>query len=277
MRDASDRRVVGRVTGIDRPAYMHSFGMTDRYVVLHEGSLVVNPLKLALSGRPFIENFRWEPERGSRFWVIDRADGGRTLGPWTAPPSFCFHHVNCFEEDGELVVDLLAFEDAEIVWALGLARLRAGERTPYPRPAALPPAARGGRRRSSPCSLSDVPLRAPAHRVPDAPRPPLPLRVRGRARRPAAALLRAHRQGRRRDRGGPALAGAGDVPGRAGLRRRGPDAAAEDDGVLLSVVLEPDRNASSLLVLDASDLGELARAGVPHHIPFGFHGQHFRT
>ena len=30
---------------------------------------------------------------------------------------------------------------------------------------------------------------------------------------------------------------------------------------------------SFLLVLDARDLSELARAEAPHHIPFGFHGQ----
>jgi carotenoid cleavage dioxygenase-like enzyme len=54
-----------------------------------------------------------------------------------------------------------------------------------------------------------------------------------------------------------------------------PGAESEDDGVLLSVLLEPERGASSLLVLDAADLGELARAHVPHHVPFGFHGQHF--
>jgi carotenoid cleavage dioxygenase-like enzyme len=54
-----------------------------------------------------------------------------------------------------------------------------------------------------------------------------------------------------------------------------PAAEREDDGVLLSVVLEPERGASSLLALDAADLSELARARVPHHVPFGFHGQHF--
>jgi hypothetical protein len=32
---------------------------------------------------------------------------------------------------------------------------------------------------------------------------------------------------------------------------------------------------SFLLVLDAKDLSELARAQVPHHIPFGFHGAHY--
>jgi carotenoid cleavage dioxygenase-like enzyme len=30
-----------------------------------------------------------------------------------------------------------------------------------------------------------------------------------------------------------------------------------------------------MLVLDARDLNELARAPVPHHIPFGFHGQYY--
>ena len=48
----------------------------------------------------------------------------------------------------------------------------------------------------------------------------------------------------------------------------------EDDGVLLSVVLDASERTSYLLVLDARDLSELARAAVPHHIPFGFHGTH---
>jgi carotenoid cleavage dioxygenase-like enzyme len=56
-----------------------------------------------------------------------------------------------------------------------------------------------------------------------------------------------------------------------------PGRAEEDDGVLLSVVLEPDRGASSMVVLDAATLIELARARVPHHIPFGFHGQFSRA
>ena len=54
-----------------------------------------------------------------------------------------------------------------------------------------------------------------------------------------------------------------------------PGATAEDDGVLLSVILDPERGTSSLLVLDAATLAERARAEVPHHIPHGFHGQYF--
>jgi carotenoid cleavage dioxygenase-like enzyme len=56
-----------------------------------------------------------------------------------------------------------------------------------------------------------------------------------------------------------------------------PGADAEDEGVLLSVVLDSARGGSFLLVLDAQTLDELARAEAPHHIPFGFHGQFSRA
>ena len=46
--------------------------------------------------------------------------------------------------------------------------------------------------------------------------------------------------------------------------------------MLLSVVLDAAAGSSFLLVLDASDLSEVARAEVPHHIPFSFHGQFVR-
>jgi beta,beta-carotene 9',10'-dioxygenase len=38
-------------------------------------------------------------------------------------------------------------------------------------------------------------------------------------------------------------------------------------------VLDAHAGASFLLILDAADLSELARAQAPHHIPFSCHGQ----
>jgi carotenoid cleavage dioxygenase-like enzyme len=64
---------------VDRPAYMHSFGMTERYLVLVEFPLTVSALALKFSGKPFIRNYVWEPERGLRFHVIDK--GERTPPP----------------------------------------------------------------------------------------------------------------------------------------------------------------------------------------------------
>jgi carotenoid cleavage dioxygenase-like enzyme len=51
-----------------------------------------------------------------------------------------------------------------------------------------------------------------------------------------------------------------------------PGAEAEDDGVVLSVVLDGRRARSMLLVLDAGDMKELARAEMEIPFPLGFHG-----
>ncbi|MBC8090406.1 MAG: carotenoid oxygenase family protein, partial [Pseudonocardia sp.] len=67
----------------------------------------------------------------------------------------------------------------------------------------------------------------------------------------------------------------GTYPGEPVVVARPPGAGgtgAEDDGVVLSVVLHPGAATSFLLVLDAATLTEIARATTPHAIPFGFHG-----
>jgi beta,beta-carotene 9',10'-dioxygenase len=51
-----------------------------------------------------------------------------------------------------------------------------------------------------------------------------------------------------------------------------PDSRREDDGVVLSVVLDAARSESYLLVLDAGTMTEIARARAPHVIPHGIHG-----
>ena len=71
---ASKPRVIASLP-VKEPAYMHSFGLTQRWLVLAEFPLVVNPLALALSGRPYIENYRWKPELGTRFTLVDRLTG----------------------------------------------------------------------------------------------------------------------------------------------------------------------------------------------------------
>jgi carotenoid cleavage dioxygenase-like enzyme len=54
-----------------------------------------------------------------------------------------------------------------------------------------------------------------------------------------------------------------------------PDADAEDDGVLLSVVSDPAADRSALVCLDAATMTERGQAVVPHHLPYGFHGQFY--
>ena len=53
-----------------------------------------------------------------------------------------------------------------------------------------------------------------------------------------------------------------------------PEGRAEDEGVLLSVVLDGEGGGSYLLCLDAGGLGEVGRVEVGRVVPFGFHGVH---
>ena len=50
-----------------------------------------------------------------------------------------------------------------------------------------------------------------------------------------------------------------------------PGATAEDDGCVLSTIVQPD-GRSALLVLDARSWKEVARAVLPYALPCGFHG-----
>ncbi len=63
--DAAEPEVLGKLP-VKEPAYMHSFGLTERWFVLAEFPYVVNPISIPLSGRPYIENYRWKPELGTR-------------------------------------------------------------------------------------------------------------------------------------------------------------------------------------------------------------------
>lgn len=49
-----------------------------------------------------------------------------------------------------------------------------------------------------------------------------------------------------------------------------PGAVAEDDGVLLSILTQPD-GCSALLVLDGASLEEVGRVVLPYGLPAGFH------
>ena len=261
-----DDRVVAKLP-VRRPAYVHSFGMTERYAVLAEHPYTVNPLKLGLGRRPFIENFVWRPEDGTRFVVLDRRTGEH-VGDWHSDAFFVFHHANAFEDGDDVVVDLCAYEDPEIVQALGLQRLRAGGRVPEAHLERFRLRPGGAVERTR---LADEPLE-------------LPRIDYGRVnRRPYRYVWGTGAGSDFFDTVVKADVTTGETstwrdgyPGEPVYVGR-PGRDEEDDGVLLTVVLEPERGASSLVVLDAATLTELARARVPHHIPFGFHGQFARA
>jgi carotenoid cleavage dioxygenase-like enzyme len=268
--DETTPRVIASLP-VKEPAYMHSFGLTERWLVLAEFPFVVNPLALALSGRPYIENYRWKPELGTRFTLVDRATGKATSG-FQTDACFAFHHVNAYEDGNEVVVDVCAFADAGVIEDLYLERLRAGK--PIQEPQLTRFRLRTSDRSVSRERLADGDIELP--RINYARCNERPYRyVWGNSNGPGGWLDRIVKIDTT-DGATLSWSQAGCYPGEPVFVAR-PHAEREDDGALLSVVLDASAGSSFMLVLDACDLSELARAEVPHHIPFGFHGQFARA
>jgi carotenoid cleavage dioxygenase-like enzyme len=269
--DGSPERVVAEMA-VDKPSYMHSFAMTERYLVLTEFPLVVDPLRLMLAAEPFIRNYRWAPERGLKIHVFDK-DTGDLVVSHSSQAAFAFHHVNAFEDGDDIVIDVIAYDDAGIIDQLYLARLRNGDTV----------GATGRLTRYWVPLLADAPVdgMVVADDMLELPRIDYercagrPYRyVWGTGRSANGAFLDTIVRVDVSTGETSRWAADGCYPGEPVFVGK-PESAVEGDGVLLSIVLDAARGVSFLLVLDAQTLGEIARAECPHHIPFGFHGSFF--
>jgi carotenoid cleavage dioxygenase-like enzyme len=265
------RALIGSVK-VKEPAYMHSFGMSERYVVLAEFPRFFEPISLALKRAPYIDTSRWKPEKGARFLLMEKQTG-KVAATHQAEAFFAFHHVNAFEQRDVLFVDVAAYSDDAIIDKLRLDRLRGVDGGRMPRQEL--------RRYRLPRGGSSTDYEVLTDETIDLPRINYAA-CNGHDYRYVYGL------GTRKDRPDDFINELVKVDVRE--RRASvwleddcypgepvfvpaPGAKGEDDGVVLSVVLDARRGASFLLILAARSFEERARAEVPHHVPFGFHGQ----
>lgn len=256
----------------DPPSYMHSFGMTGRYVVFAEFPVVIDPDEFLHPDRSFLQCFRWAPERGTRFVVVSKDDGSivRTL---QGEAFFAFHHVNAFERGDEIVLDITATP------------------TPYGTVLGLPPSPdqldierHGNQLRRYRLPLNGVD--SAGYEVVSEASIEMPRINTGRCatrdyryvyglgRSPSSRVMNNVTKADLRTGAVTAWHEPGCFPGEP-VFVPAPGAAAEDDGAVLAGVLDMRKGTSFLLVLDGPSFTELARAEVPHHIPSDLHGQFY--
>lgn len=265
--NSTSRRAIARIP-VQQPAYMHSFALTERYVILVEYPLVLpGVMGLLLSGKPFIANYEWQPKRGTTFLVVDR-HSGEVVRRAQTDAFFSFHHVNAYEDGDNIVLDICAYPDASLIDDLFLEKVR---RTYAP----------GGTLCRFTIDGDKVRERVLLDETFDLPR----IHYRAHNGRPYRYV---YGVGNRDDRPGDFINKLIKVDTHDGTARTwfaddaypgepvfvpAPDTRSEDDGVVLSVVLGAE--GSYLLVLDAASFTEVARASIPQVVPFGFHGQFF--
>lgn len=269
--DSRERIKVGEIE-TRLPSYLHSFGMSENYLILALFPLTVFPLKLKFKVKPVVENYEWKPEQKLKFYLIHK-DTGKIERIAETDAYFGFHHINAFETKEGVHCDICVQENADAMKTLYLKRLSEGN---------LPEITGEIRRFLIPfdsakpithSNLADVKIELPRINYGihagrnynfvygcsiSQPGDFIDTLVKVDLQR------RSHLKWMKK----------GHYPGEP-IFIASPGATKEDEGVILSIVLNSDLGTSYLLVLDAETFKELASARLPEHIPFGFHGQFF--
>jgi carotenoid cleavage dioxygenase-like enzyme len=267
------RQVRGTWTTPELP-YLHSFGLTDRTAIIAAHPFTARPASLLWSNAGFIDHFRWRPERGSRFVLVDRESGAIREAETGA--FFTFHVVQAFEsggsDGGNITIDLLAYDDPSIIERLAtsaLVRELPSLNAHLTRFTIHKKTLRVERRR-----LCDLPFEFPH----------LDFKLaRGRSAATVYGASFVYEGGRLKNQVVAIDTGSGKTQrfsdeawtfGEPVFVGR-PSRTREGDGVLL--VLGQGERSSQIFVLDATTLDPLATARFDVAFPLGFHGSFARV
>ncbi len=266
------RKVIGKIP-VQNPSYMHSFALTENYFILTEFPLTVKPLDLIVKGKAFIKNFTWKPERGTTFMVIHRHTG-QVIGKYKTAPFFAFHHVNAFEKGEEIILDIVCYENPEIIDGLTTHFMdHSSDENRFPT-----------QLKRFHLSLKNGSVHAEILFDPFIEFPKIHEKFDGKPYK--FVYLTDPRQAVSREDLRPIYkfdteskqvwqwSEKGCYPGES-VFVPSPNGKREDEGILLNIVLNLENSSSFLLVLDATTLREMARAKVKHKIPVGLHGRYF--
>ena len=273
-------------TIIDDPAYLHSFAMTEHYIIFP-----VFPyhwdLKALPTARQILDAVRWVKDGSTRYHVVDRSTGKTVV--FKAPISFCFHTVNAFEEEnGDLIADLCMYTDPSMLnatWVHPPPEHVQPKTFPVPFVQRLkfrdPKRACGWGLNAetlytSPRSL-EMPRINPAYQmkrhryvygwnyfgdIGDGAQPMAEQLIKIDLKTKTNRIWKDKRN---------------MFPSEPIFIARPGENTAEDDGVVLSIVLDTTVNpaTSFMLILNAATFREIARARLPAALPYTFHGEYF--
>lgn len=262
------------------PSYMHSFGMTENYIVLTEYPMKMTPFALMqfmFTDTPFFENFSWNPQLGTIFTVISKATGD-IVKQVQSDAFFCWHHINAFEDGNDVVVDVSAYADSSIVQGLYVETMKSdvefSTMTAEYRRYRIP--------LFSASTLATVEYDLAADERIILPR----INYNHYNAKPYRYSYGVSTHSDIRDFVNELVkidtkdaAGVinrwyveGHYPSEPVFAPR-PNATEEDEGVVMTTVYDTTADVSYLLILDGQSFTQMAKVVLPLRIPFGFHGR----
>lgn len=257
-------RLIGSVT-MARSGYTHALALAPGHAILWECALRAQALTFRIGAKAYKDNFRWQPQAGSRIHAM-ALDGG-ALHSWDVPPMMAFHATQAWAEGDDLLLELLVYDDARIFDELLLDRRR--QALPmHGMPQLVRYRLRPGQGRAEP-ELLGVSLELPQLH---------PARV-GIARSHVCWGISGSEGADFNERVLRVDLESGSVkawqrPDASHLEPLfvpRPGGVADDDGVLLVPTLADDDPSSVIAVVDAASMCGLAEIRAPQVLPFGFH------
>ncbi|MBA0703463.1 hypothetical protein Golax_015784, partial [Gossypium laxum] len=280
----NERKVIGRVNCRKGPApgWVHSFPVTEHYVVVPEMPLRYCAQNLLRAEPTPLYKFEWHPESKAFLHVMCKASG-KIVASVEVPLFVTFHFINAYEEEDEdgrvtaIIADCCEHNaDATILDQLRLQNLRSFngkddllpdarvgrftiplDGSPYGKlESALEPDEHG--RGMDMCSINPTKL-GKKYRYAYACGAQRPCHFPNTLTKLDLVKKKAKNWHE-----------AGTVPSEPFFVAR-PGATEEDDGVVISLISEKNGNGYALL-LDGSTFEEIARAKLPYGLPYGLHG-----
>lgn len=252
--------------------FIHDFAITPNYCIFFQNPVQFNPLPFLLGWRGAGECVQYQPKQPTRIIVIPRRAPYKDVKTFETQVGFVFHHANAFELEGKICIDSICYDslpqvnpdvsykevDFEVLSPGQLWRF-----TLDPQDGTV----RGQMLESRCCEF-----------------PTLHPDMVGRTYRylyigaahnatgnaPLQAILKIDWQ--TGDRQLHSFAPKGYISEPVFVPR--PNAQAEDDGWVLTLVYDSSHHRSDVVILDGRDLNQepVATVHLKHHIPYGLHG-----
>ena len=254
-------------------AFLHDFAITPNWAVFLQNAVNFNPLPYVLGEKGAAQCLRSNSKGQAKFWLIPRDSGafaGQAPRIIDAPDGFVFHHLNAWEEDGDVVVESIYYSDFPSI----------GPDVDFAAvdfdliPEGLLEQCRISLDRGT-VETTRLSERCCEFAMVSPEREGLPCRfawmaaaAREQGNDPLQVIKKLDLSTGERQIWSAAPHGFVSEP----LMVPRPGATTEDDGWVLELVWNGEREGSDLVILDAADLQELAVLELPLAIPHGLHG-----
>lgn len=121
IKATEEREIIASIP-VDKLPYMHSFSVTKNYAILFFSPIFVNTFKMARTGHPF-EGLDWYGDQQTRVHVINLKTGEVTS--MDTENTFTMHHANAYEDEkGNIVLDLVTYDDPNFITSMTLDNFR---------------------------------------------------------------------------------------------------------------------------------------------------------